>query len=78
MVCSHDDGRILILYRIYNKPCILTCSCETNQGGHKAMESLDPIINYLVDPNSGLKLLITEFLNAVMRYEAYQQSGTLP
>ena len=42
------------------------------------MESLDPIINYLVDPNSGLKLLITEFLNAVMQYEAYQQSGTLP
>jgi transposase-like protein len=42
------------------------------------MESLDPIINYLVDPNSGLKLLITEFLNVVMQYEAYQQSGTLP
>jgi len=35
------------------------------------MESLEPIINYLVDPNSG----ITEFLNAVMQYEAYLQSG---
>jgi putative transposase len=42
------------------------------------MNSLEPIINYLVDPNSGLKQVITEFLNAVMRYEAYQQSGALP
>ena len=42
------------------------------------MESLEPIINYLVDPNGGLKLVITEFLNAVMQYEAYQQSGVLP
>jgi transposase-like protein len=42
------------------------------------MESLEPIINYLVDPNSGLKQLLTEFLNAVMQYEAYQQSGALP
>ena len=42
------------------------------------MESLEPIINYLVDPNSGLKQVITEFLNAVMQYEAYQQSGALP
>jgi putative transposase len=42
------------------------------------MESLEPIINYLVDPNSGLKMLLTEFLNAVMQYEAYQQSGTIP
>ena len=42
------------------------------------MESLEPIINYLVDPNSGLKQVITEFLNAVMQYEAYQQSGVLP
>jgi putative transposase len=41
------------------------------------MESLEPIINYLVDPNSGLKQVITEFLNAVMQYEAYQQSGAL-
>ena len=42
------------------------------------MEPLEPIINYLVDPNSGLKQVITEFLNAVMQYEAYQQSGVLP
>ena len=42
------------------------------------MESLEPIINYLVDPNSGLKQVITGFLNAVMQYEAYQQSGVLP
>jgi transposase-like protein len=42
------------------------------------MDSLEPIINYLVDPNSGLKQVITEFLNAVMQYEAYQQSGALP
>ena len=42
------------------------------------MESLEPIINYLVDPNSGLKQVITGFLNAVMQYEAYQQSGILP
>ena len=42
------------------------------------MESLEPIINYLVDPNSGLKQVITEFLNAVMQYEAYLQSGVLP
>jgi len=42
------------------------------------MGSLEPIINYLVDPNNGLKLLLTEFLNTVMQYEAYQQSGTLP
>lgn len=42
------------------------------------MESLEPIINYLVDPNSGLKQLLTEFLNAVMQFEAYQQSGALP
>lgn len=42
------------------------------------MESLEPIINYLVDPNSGLKQLLTEFLNAVMQLEAYQQSGALP
>jgi putative transposase len=42
------------------------------------MEPLEPIINYLVDPNSGLKQVLTEFLNAVMQYEAYQQSGALP
>ena len=42
------------------------------------MESLEPIINYLVDPNGGLRQVITEFLNAVMQYEAYQQSGVLP
>ena len=42
------------------------------------MESLEPILNYLVDPNSGLKQVITEFLNSVMQYEAYQQSGALP
>jgi transposase-like protein len=42
------------------------------------MESLEPIINYLVDPNGGLRQLLTEFLNAVMQYEAYQQSGALP
>ena len=42
------------------------------------MVSLEPIIDYLVDPNSGLKQLLIEFLNAVMQYEAYQQSGALP
>ena len=42
------------------------------------MQSLEPVINYLVDPNSGLKQVITEFLNAVMLYEAYLQSGALP
>ena len=42
------------------------------------MEPLDPIINYLVDPNSGLKQLLTSFLNAVMQYEAYHQSGAFP
>jgi hypothetical protein len=30
------------------------------------------------DPNSGLKQVITEFLNAVMLFEAYLQSGALP
>ena len=35
-------------------------------------------INYLVDPNSGLKQVMTEFLNAVMLFEAYLQSGALP
>jgi len=30
------------------------------------------------DPNSGLKKVITEFLNAVMLFEAYLQSGALP
>jgi putative transposase len=42
------------------------------------MQSLEPVINYLVDPNGGLKQVIIEFLNAVMQYEAYQQSGALP
>jgi len=56
------------------------------------MQSLEPVINYLVDvpiaigtlspwvkdPNSGLKQVITEFLNAVMLFEAYLQSGALP
>lgn len=42
------------------------------------MQPLDPIINYLVDPNGGLKQVITEFLNAVMLFEAYLQSGALP
>jgi transposase-like protein len=37
-----------------------------------------PPINYLVDPNGGLKQVIIEFLNAVMQYEAYLQSGALP
>ena len=37
-----------------------------NQGGYKTMQSLEPVINYLVDPNSGLKQVMTEFLNAVM------------
>ncbi|NYT02233.1 MAG: IS256 family transposase, partial [Methanosarcinales archaeon] len=38
----------------------------------------EPIINYLVDPNSGLRQVITDFLNEVMQYEAYQQSGARP
>ncbi len=42
------------------------------------MDQFEPIINYLVDPNSGLRQVITEFLNAVMQYEAYQQIGALP
>jgi transposase-like protein len=42
------------------------------------MQRLEPVINYLVDPNSGLSQVITEFLNAVMQYEAYLQSGALP
>lgn len=42
------------------------------------MQSLEPVINYLVDPNSGLKQVMTEFLNAVMLFEAYLQSGALP
>ena len=42
------------------------------------MQSLEPVINYLVDPNGGLKQVIIEFLNAVMQYEAYLQSGALP
>jgi hypothetical protein len=33
------------------------------------MQSLEPVINYLVDPNSGLKQVMTEFLNAVMLFE---------
>jgi transposase-like protein len=49
-----------------------------NQGGYKTMQSLEPVINYLVDPNSGLKQVMTEFLNAVMLFEAYLQSGALP
>jgi putative transposase len=42
------------------------------------MQPLEPVINYLVDPNGGLKQVIIEFLNAVMQYEAYLQSGALP
>ena len=42
------------------------------------MQPLEPVINYLVDPNSGLKQVITDFLNAVMLFEAYLQSGALP
>jgi len=42
------------------------------------MQSLEPVINYLVDPNSGLKQVMTEFLNAVVLFEAYLQSGALP
>ncbi|MCX6678520.1 MAG: IS256 family transposase [Methanothrix sp.] len=42
------------------------------------MQSLEPVINYLVDPNGGLKQVILEFLNVVMQYEAYLQSGALP
>ena len=42
------------------------------------MQPLEPVINYLVDPNNGLKQVITEFLNAVMLFEAYLQSGALP
>jgi transposase-like protein len=42
------------------------------------MQSLEPVINYLVDPNSGLKQVMTEFLNAVLLFEAYLQSGALP
>ena len=30
------------------------------------MQPIEPVINYLVDPNSVLKQVITEFLNAVM------------
>jgi len=41
------------------------------------MQSLESVLNYLVDPNSGLKQVITEFVNAVMLYEAYLQNGAL-
>jgi len=30
------------------------------------------------DPNSGLKQVITDFLNAAILFEAYLQSGALP
>jgi putative transposase len=36
------------------------------------------VVNYLVDPNSGLKQLMTDFLNLVMKLEAYEQSGAIP
>ena len=39
------------------------------------MQPLEPVINYLVDPNNGLKHVITKFLNVVMLFEAYLQSG---
>jgi len=31
---------------IYNKPCIHALIVPPNQGGHKAMQPLDPVINY--------------------------------
>ncbi|HWQ19404.1 MAG TPA: transposase [Methanotrichaceae archaeon] len=42
------------------------------------MEPYEPVVNYLIDPNSGLKQLLTDFLNLVMKYEAYEQSGVVP
>ena len=42
------------------------------------MDPYDPVVNYLIDPNSGLKQLLTYFLNLVMKYEAYEQSGVAP
>jgi putative transposase len=42
------------------------------------MEPYELLVNYLVDPNSGLKLLLTDFLNLVMKHEAYEQSGAIP
>jgi len=42
------------------------------------MEPYELVINYLVDPNGGLKQLLTNFLNFVMQFEAYQQIGATP
>jgi transposase-like protein len=42
------------------------------------MEPYELLANYLIDPNSGLKQLLTDFLNLVMKVEAYQQSGAVP
>jgi len=42
------------------------------------MEPYEPVVNYLIDPNNGLKQLLTDFLNLVMKYEAYAQSGVAP
>ena len=42
------------------------------------MDPYEPVVNYLIDPQDGLKLLLTDFLNLVMKYEAYLQSGVQP
>ena len=39
------------------------------------MEPYELVINYLVDPNGGLKQLLTNFLNFAMQFEVYQQTG---
>jgi putative transposase len=42
---------------------------------YKAMIPLECVEDYLVDPQSGLKAIITWFLNLVMQLEAEQQAG---
>jgi hypothetical protein len=42
------------------------------------MNPYELVINYLVDPNGELKQLLTNFLNFVMQFEAYQQIGAIP
>jgi putative transposase len=46
--------------------------------GYRAMDSLELIQDYLVDQESGLKELLTWFLNQVMLLEALQQTGAEP
>jgi len=42
------------------------------------MEPYELVINYLVDPNGGLKQLLTNLLNLVVQLGAYQQTCAIP